>query len=105
MTRTDQAVALKTLSLINWGVLTLAVLASLVGAVICLLMWPFPQMAGDHGGRLASVWTATGLSVLVALTAMLSTWLLDKRHPMLWAGQGLLAVVVIASLVYGVLLR
>lgn len=100
--RTD---VLKTLSLINWGVLTLSILASLIGAAICLLMWPFPQMADADGLQLADVWTATGLGVLVALTAALSTWLLDKRHPALWLGQGLLVVVVLSALVYGLLLR
>lgn len=68
-------------------------------------MWPFPQMASADGIQLADVWTATGLGVLVTLTAALSTWLLDKRHPALWAGQGLLAVVVLAALIYGLLLR
>jgi len=82
----------------------LSVLASLIGAAVCLLMWPFPQMAGD-GARLADIWTATGLSLLVAMTAGLSTWLVDKRHPMFGLGQGLLVIVVSAALVYGLVLR
>ncbi|MDA3921663.1 MAG: hypothetical protein PF501_13430 [Salinisphaera sp.] len=100
-----EAAKLRTLSLINWILLTCSILASLIGAAVCLLMWPFPQMAGDSGTTFGNVVVATMLGLLVAVTAALSTWLLDKRHPALWLGQCLLAIVVVCALVYGLALQ
>lgn len=95
-----EAEKLKTLSLINWTLLTLSVLTSVIGAAICLLTWPFPHMGGEGGTTFGDVLTATTLGVLIAITAACSTWLLVKRHPALWLGQGLLAVVIVGSLIY-----
>lgn len=96
---------LKILSLINWTVLTLSVLTSVIGAAICLLTWPFPHMGGEGGTTFGDVLTATALGALVTITAAVSTWLVDKRHPSLWLGQCVLAIVLIGALVYGLALR
>lgn len=104
MVREAQGRILKFLSFVNWAVLTLAVLASLAGAVICLLTWPFPQVA-DDGRGLADVWLATELGVGVAVFAGLATWLTDKRHPAAWAAETALAVAVIVALYYGIASR
>lgn len=101
MVREAQGRILKFLSFVNWAVLTLAVLASLAGAVICLLSWPFPQVS-DQGGRLADVWIATELGVGVAVFAVLATWLTDKRHPAFWIAEIALAAAVIVALYYGI---
>ena len=101
MVRKAQGRILKFLSFVNWAVLTLAVLASLAGAVICLLIWPFPQVA-DDGGGLTDIWIATELGVGVAVFAALATWLTDKRHPAFWIAEIALAVVVIIALYYGI---
>lgn len=95
---------LKLWSFFNWSILTLAVLSALLGAVLCLLMWPFPQMAGD-GQRFDDVVTATELGFVVALIAGGATWLTDQRHPALWAGETTLILAVVASIVYGLFLR
>lgn len=79
-------------------------LATLVGAVLCLLMWPFPEMAGN-GQRFDDVVTATELGFVVAVIAVGATWLTDKRHAALWAGEATLALAVVAALVYGLALR
>lgn len=80
--------------------LTLAVLASLAGAVICLLIWPFPRVTAE-GPRLADVLIGTELSVGVAVFAGLATWLTDKRHPAFWIAEIALAGVVAAAFYYG----
>ncbi|WP_423823953.1 hypothetical protein V5738_08290 [Salinisphaera sp. SPP-AMP-43] len=101
--RTTRGGVLKLLSFANWAILTLAVLASLVGAVICLLMWPFPQT--EDSGGLADVWIGTQLGLGVSLVATLATWLTDKRHPLFWVAEIVLAIAVVAALIYGLALR
>lgn len=98
--RTAQGRILKLVSFANWAVLTLAVLASLIGAVICLLIWPFPQVA-DNGARLSDIVTGTELAVAVALVAALATWLTDKRHPAFWVAEVFLLGAIGAALYYG----
>lgn len=102
--RDAQGRILKFVSFVNWAVLTLAVLASLVGAAICLLIWPFPQVA-DDGPQLSDVLTGTELGVSVAVFAALATWLTDKRHPAFWIAELALAVVVAGALYYGIVTR
>ncbi|WP_147418063.1 hypothetical protein [Salinisphaera sp. Q1T1-3] len=99
-----EGVVLKLLSLFNWSILTLAVLATLLGSVLCLLMWPFPQMAGD-GQRFDDVVTATELGLVVALIAAGTTWLFDQRRAAMWAAEATLVLAVIASIIYGLFLR
>lgn len=91
---------LKFISFVNWLVLTLAVLASLAGAVIFLLTWPFPQVSHE-GQRFVDVLIGTELSVVVAAFAGLATWLADKRHPAFWIAEIALAVAVAAAFYYG----
>ncbi|KEZ78891.1 hypothetical protein C41B8_02137 [Salinisphaera hydrothermalis C41B8] len=102
--RVAQGRILKFLSFVNWAVLTLAVLASLAGAVICLLIWPFPQVAADGPG-LTDIWVATELGVGVTIVAALATWLTDKRHPLFWVAEIALAIAVAVALAYGIVSR
>ncbi|MGN8157290.1 hypothetical protein ACS8Y6_10860 [Salinisphaera sp. RV14] len=101
MGREAQGRILKWLSFVNWVVLTLAVLATLTGAVISMLTWPFPQVS-DNGGGLADIWLATELGAGVALFATIATWLTDKRHPTFWIAELALAVAVLIALYYGI---
>lgn len=91
---------LKLLSFVNWAVLTAAVIATLAGAVLCLLAWPFSD-AGASSDGFAAICTGTELGLGVAVFAALATWLVDKRDPRFWLAELALLVAAAAALVYG----
>lgn len=100
ISRRAQGRILRFVSFVNWVVLTLAALATLIGAVVSLLMWPFPQVAAQ-GPRLSEVIFGTELSVGVAIVAGLATWLVDKRHPAFWLAEIVLVMALVVALGYG----
>jgi len=64
---------------------------ALLYAVVCLMMWPYPQLVDNAGGGFGQVVQIT--VVLVAFTAVagVATWLLQKRHALWWIGELALA--------------
>ena len=82
---------MKALSFVNWALFAAGLLSTLLYAVVCLITWPFPQMAAragtDFGRLLGALFVAAGFTLIAALT----TWLLDKRHGAWWLAECLLA--------------
>jgi|TARA_B100002049_G_C15956246_1_gene322653 hypothetical protein len=96
---------LKLLSFLNWIALGIGALMTLLYAVVCLMMWPYPQLVADAGGGFDHVVQITLVTAIFTAAAALSTWLVQKRHPALWLGQGVLLVALIGVIVFAVTQR
>ncbi|MES1925095.1 hypothetical protein T31B1_07218 [Salinisphaera sp. T31B1] len=91
---------LKILAFINWILLGIGALMALLYAVVCLMMWPYPELVENAGGGFGHVVQITCLLGLFTATAALATWLLEKRHRRWWWGQILLAGVFVTVAVF-----
>lgn len=80
-------------------------MTTLLYAVVCLMMWPYPQLVADAGGGFEHVVAITAVLAVFTAAAGLATWLIQKRHPALWLGQGVLAVALIGVIVFAVTQR
>ena len=91
---------MKFLAFLNWIVLGMAALMALLYAVVCLMMLPYPQLVENAGGGFDQVLGITvGLAVFTAV-AGLSTWLLQKRHALMWGGQVMLLIAAVALVAF-----
>ena len=78
---------------------------TLLYAVVCLMMLPYPQLVSDAGGGFDHVVQITLVMTLFTAAAGLSTWLLQKRHRALWLGQGVLVVALAGVILFAVTQR
>lgn len=78
---------------------------TLLYAVVCLMMLPYPQLVEDAGGGLGHVAQITLVMAIFSAVAALSTWLLQKRHRALWFGQAALALALAGIVVFAVTQR
>jgi len=85
--------------------LGIGVLMTLLYAVICLMMLPYPQRVADAGGSFGHVVQITLVMLVFSVVAALSTWLIQKRHRALWFGQAALALTFAGVLVFAVTQR
>ena len=60
--------------------LGIGALMALLYAVVCLMMWPYPQLVDNAGGGFAQVIQITVVLVVFTTIAGAATWLLQKRH-------------------------
>ena len=96
---------LKFLSFLNWIALGIGALMTLLYAVVCLMMLPYPQLVSDAGAGFAHVLRITAVMTAFTAVAGLSTWLLQKRHRALWLGQALLAMAFALVILFAVAQR
>ena len=87
--------------LFNRLIAALALGATGIGLVLCGLA----ASLGTTDGRWDDIVTATELGLVVSLIALGASWLFERRHPARWAGEATLVLAVIASLIYGLVLR
>lgn len=78
---------------------------TLLYAVVCLMMLPYPQLVEDAGGGFAHVVQVTLVMAVFSVVASLSTWLIQKRHRALWWGQAAFALALIGVIVFAVTQR
>lgn len=96
---------LKLLSFLNWVALGIGAVTTLLYAVACLMMWPYPQLVADAGGDFDNVVRIALVTAGFTAAAGLSTWLVQKRHPALWLGQGVLLAALIGVVIFAVAQR
>lgn len=80
------------LAFLNWAAVAIGALMTLLYAVVCLMMLPYPEMVAQAGGSFADVLRITGALVVFTAVAGLATWLLQNRHPLWRIGQVALAL-------------
>ncbi|WP_293625312.1 hypothetical protein [Salinisphaera sp.] len=80
-------------------------MTTLLYAVVCLMMWPYPQLVADAGGDFDNVVRIALVTAGFTAAAGLSTWLVQKRHPALWLGQGVLLAALIGVVIFAVAQR
>ncbi|WP_353220043.1 hypothetical protein [Salinisphaera sp. S4-8] len=78
---------------------------TLLYAVVCLMMWPYPQLVADAGGGFDQVVQITLVTAGFTAAAGISTWLVQKRHPALWLGQGVLLAALTGVIVFALAQR
>jgi len=78
---------------------------TLLYAVVCLMMLPYPQLVSDAGGGFDHVVRITIVMTAFTAVAGLATWLLQKRHRALWLGQAALVVALAGVVVFAVTQR
>lgn len=85
--------------------LGIGAVTTLLYAVACLMMWPYPQLVADAGGDFDNVVRIALVTAGFTAAAGLSTWLVQKRHPALWLGQGVLLAALIGVVIFAVAQR
>jgi len=96
---------LTVLCLFNRLIAALALIATLIGGVLCLAAGMGHAGPGTDPAGWDDIVTATELGLVVFVIALGASWLFERRHPALWAGEATLMLAVIASLIYGLVLR
>ena len=96
---------LTVLRVFNRLIAGLALVATLIGGALCLAAGIGHAGPGADPSGWDDIVTATELGLVVFLIALGASWLFERRHPALWAGEATLLLAVIASLIYGLVLR
>ena len=78
---------------------------TLLYAVVCLMMMPYPQLVSDAGGGFGHVVRITLVMGAFTIAASVSTWLVQKRHRALWVGQVMLVCALAGVALFAVLER
>jgi len=85
--------------------LGIGALMALLYAVVCLMMWPYPQLVDNAGGGFAQVIQITVVLVVFTTIAGAATWLLQKRHRLWWIGEVALACALAGVLLFAWFIR
>jgi|GEM_PF-1324201 len=91
---------LKILAFLNWMLLGIGALMALLYAVVCLMMWPYPQLVDNAGGGFDQVVMITLVLAIFTAIAGTATWLLQKRHPLWVPGEFVLAAALVGVLLF-----
>lgn len=101
----SRGVFLKILAFLNWIALGAGASLTLLYAVVCLMMLPYPEMVTQAGGDFAQVLQTTLVAAGFTVAAALATWLMQRRHAALWYGEAVLVLALAGALVFAITQR
>lgn len=94
-TRTSR-IDVKYLQILNWGLLVVGAMMSLVLVVVTLIMALYREEAAAVGGSFTGVASTTAMFALFALAAALAVWGMHRRFAWRWLAEGgLIAALVV----------
>lgn len=83
------------LQILNWALLVIGAMMTLVLAVVTLIMGVYREQAAQVGGSFAGVAATAAMFALFAAVAGLAVWGMQRRLAWRWLAQGALAAVLV----------